>query len=216
VTPAITPLFATSLAAGSIREEPGLSGELHAAIRAQYAVETCVLPLRAGESWRSQDDMFKWGGAGVNRLQRLLGTAADRLTIDTGRKGPPRYRWHSALRAHVARAGEAATAKHRPDAFWAGQCFIDDGYDGGQDSSAGGEVEIEDPRLPMTLMEAPELRLRLDLKTSATYRETVRIRPVRERLLLYPGWLRIDHLPFHGPGERTWITIDLVAQRCPA
>jgi hypothetical protein len=73
-------------------------------------------------------------------------------------------------------------------------------------------VEIEDPRLPVTLMEAPELRLRLNLKDPVTYHETARVRPARDQVLLYPAWLRVGHLAFHGPGERTWITIDLVAR----
>jgi hypothetical protein len=211
--PSVTRLFATSLAAGSIRQEPGLSGELHAAILAQYSIETDAMPLRVGQSWQSREDMSQWGGAGAKRLQGLLAAAADRLTIDKGRKSGSRYDWHVSLRAQVARGGEAATTKHRPDAFWGGLCFLDDGYEGSQDPLAGGDVEIEDPRLPITLMEAPELRLRLDLKASITYRETARVRPVRDRLLLYPGWLRIGHLPFNGPGERTWIAIDLVARR---
>lgn len=213
MTPAITPLFATSLAAGSIREEAGLNDDLRAAIRAHHEIEIRARPLRAGESWRSHDDMAQWGGPCVERLQRSLIAAADRLTIDTGRKGRARFEWHCSLRAHLARAGEAAAAKHRPDAFWGGLCFLDDGYAGDDEPLAGGEVEIEDPRLPVTLTEAPELRLRLSLKAPVTYHETARIRPTMDRLLLYPAWLRISHLPFHGAGERTWITIDLVARR---
>jgi hypothetical protein len=131
--PAVTRLFATSLAAGSIREEAGLSGELQAAIRAEYVAEMHAKPLRVGESWRSKDDMSRWGVACVAQLQRSLSAAADRLTIDAGRKNNlgPRYEWHTSLRAHVARAGEAATTKHRLDAFWGGLCFLDHGYGDG-------------------------------------------------------------------------------------
>lgn len=208
-----TPLFATSLAAGSIGSEAGLTAELRAAICARRAIEDEAAPRRAGEAWRSEQDMARWGGAPVERLQRALVAAADKLTIDTGKSGPARFDWHPHLHAHVARAGEAVATRHRPDAFWGGLCFLDDGYGGGVDPLMGGEVEIEDPRLPMTLMEAPELRLRLRLTPPATYHERARFRPAEGRLLLYPGWLRIAHLPFHGPGKRIWATIDLVAQR---
>jgi len=213
MTPAVTPLFATSLAAGSIRNEVRLNAELHTAVMAQFALETRAKPSRPGESWRSQEEMALWAGSGAQRLRRLLVTAADRLTIDIGRKSAPRYEWHCFLHAHVARAGEAVTAKHRPDAFWAGLCFLDNGMADVDQPLAGGEIEIEDPRLPVTIMEAPQLRLRLDLNAPITYHETARIRPAKDQLLLYPAWLRIDHLAFYGPGERTWVTIDLVARR---
>ena len=211
--PAVTLLFPTSLVVGSIMDEFGLTAELRAAIGAQHRVEDQAYPPRSGQAWRAREDMARWGGVSVERLQRVLAKMADRLTIDTKANGASRYDWYPALRAHVARAGETVTTKHRPDAFWGGLCFIDDGYDSDHDALAGGEVEIEDPRLPATLGEAPELRLRLNPSRHVTYHESAIFRPSRDQLLLYPAWLRITHLPFHGPGIRMWITIDLVARR---
>ena len=207
----VNPLFATPLAVASLA--PDDVPALHDAITAGRSGET-ARAARPGQGWRSGEDMSCWRTPAVAALTRQLMSLAEQLTVDVTAAGPPRYDWSVFLRANMLRAGESLTARHRPDAFWGGLCFIADGYSGSGDTAAGGEIEIEDPRLPATLMEAPDLRLRLQPgRDGTTYRETVQIRPTAGQLLLYPAWLRIAHRPFHGAVERIWIMIDLVAHR---
>ncbi|TVV74495.1 putative 2OG-Fe(II) oxygenase [Sphingomonas solaris] len=208
----VNPLFATSLAVTTLA--PDEVPVLHDAITAARLGETVRAAPRPGQGWQSGDDMARWRAPAVAALSRRLVALAGQLTADVGAVGSPRYDWSVFLRGNILRDGESLTARHRPDAFWGGLCFIADGYGGSGDTAAGGEVEIEDPRLPATLMEAPDLRLRLQPgRDGTTYRETVRIRPAAGQLLLYPAWLRIAHRPFHGMVERIWITVDLVAHR---
>ncbi|AHE56872.1 hypothetical protein [Sphingomonas sanxanigenens] len=204
-------LFATSLGVGTVAEPARLNGMLAAAIGARR-------PGIAGraemaQAWKFSEDLAIWGGEGAALLAGELRAAADRLTLDVGAREVPRYRWDVTMTAYVAQRGEVGETSKRHDAFWRALYFIDDGYAGDRNAT-GGELVIEDPRLPAPLMEDPDLRLRLQLQQGgAIYMEEAVLRPAAGRLLMLPGWLRVVHRPHNGKGERIWISADLVAHR---
>ena len=212
-TPQVNLLFATSLGVGMVADPVRLNALLAPAISARRAGAGGQGRDGVAQAWRSPDDVAAWGGEGASILAGEILAAADRLTLDVGARDARRYRWELAMTVHVARIGEASAGINRHDAFWRALYFVDDGYAGDR-NAAGGELVVEDPRLPAPLMEDPDLRLRLQLQPGgASYVEDAVLRPATGRLLLLPAWLRATHRPHGGRGERIWISADLVAHR---
>jgi hypothetical protein len=116
------------------------------------------------------------------------------------------------MRAWAADAGENSEARGRPDAFWTALYFVS--YGAGQVAGPGGELVIEDPRLPGLLREEPRLRLRRQPPPAgALYREEAIVQPKPGQLVLFPSWLRFRHRIHRGRQQRLWIGADLVARR---
>ncbi len=81
---------------------------------------------------------------------------------------------------------------------------------GSPDRSLGGELEIEDSRYLMVVMEGPDRRFRMHDRAPITD-PFILIRPATGRLLVFPAWLRHAVRPYLGRRERISIAINLTA-----
>lgn len=116
------------------------------------------------------------------QVDAIVGRArgwADRMTAQAGgaAASPP---WFIAVEAVAVRAGTSLPLPPRWDAFWTGLCCV-----------AGDRASLSsvDPRLPATMMEAPDLRFRLSRGAADVYAPEIEQSLMPRRLLLVPGWL---------------------------
>ncbi|HJO64092.1 2OG-Fe(II) oxygenase family protein [Sphingomonas sanguinis] len=101
--------------------------------------------------------------------------------------------WTVALSIHVARAPMPVPPHY--DAFWTALYIL-------RPSEGGGDrLEIQDPRLPMTMGEDPNLRLRaIGAKTPSFYQPTVDIAVTRGMMFLFPSWLDVRYVSGQAEG----------------
>jgi uncharacterized protein (TIGR02466 family) len=140
---------------------------------------------------------------------------AGRFTQDIGAKGTRRFIWVPEMWANIPGKNASNQFYTHPGSFWSAVYYVDDGYGGWTDRTLGGELEIEDPRMPMVTMEAPDLRFRPGPNAEPVTHETL-IRPAAGRLLMFPGWLRHAVRPYFGEGSRISVAMNLTSLRLPA
>ena len=140
--------------------------------------------------------------------------AIARATHGSGGKGRRRFIGVPEMWANVSGQGASNQLHSHPGSFWSAVYYVDDGYGGSNDRSLGGELEIEDPRIPMINMEAPDLRFRPSKDSPAVPHDAL-IRPASGRLLMFPGWLRHAVKPYLGNGVRISVAMNLTAMRVP-
>ncbi len=144
-------------------------------------------------------------------VEQRAATLASRMTVDTRGAGRP-MPWQIRSTAYVADRGEQIELPPAYDAFWSAIYVADDGFGGPPLADQGGELIFHDPRLPMTMMEMPDLRLRLNPRhTTEVYAPEVVVRPSTGTLLLFPGWLRATFRPLRCHGLRIIVNVALVA-----
>ncbi len=166
-----------------------------------------------GSAWTAQS--LEAGSADLlaclHPVERRAASLAARMTVDTRAAGRP-VNWQTRPGAHVARSGEQIVLAPCYDAFWSAIYVADDGSDGSSSDEGGGALIFDDPRLPMTMMEMPDLRLRLSPgRTAEVYAPDVAMRPATGTLLVFPGWLRATFRPHRQRGTRIIVTVALVA-----
>jgi uncharacterized protein (TIGR02466 family) len=207
-------LFETPLIISEIPNAADLNRALVAVIaeRRQADPEGLAISNRIG--WHSDTSMLEWGGEPAHRLMDHLIATANRYTQDIGGDGRRRFIWVPEMWANVSGKGASNQLHAHPGSFWSSVYYVDDGYGGSKDRGLGGELEIEDPRLPMVNMEAPDLRFRPS-KAAPPVEHEVLIRPANGRLLIFPGWLRHAVKPYFGEGTRISIAMNLTAVRTP-
>ena len=104
----------------------------------------------------------------------------------------------------------ASNQFHRhPGAFWSAVYYVDDGYGGSPDRALGGELVLEDPRMPAIRMAAPDLRFRRP-GGKADHHETW-MRPESGRIVMFPAWLSHAVRPYRGSGLRISVAVNLSA-----
>ena len=208
-------LFETPLIAVQVPDALALNQALAAAIaeRRQQHPNGIAVSNRLG--WHSDTSMLEWGGEPAHRLMDHMISAANEHTRDIAGDGRKRFIWVPEMWANVSPPGASNQLHTHPGSFWSSAYYVDDGYGGSNDRSLGGELEIEDPRLPMISMEAPDLRFRPG-KAAPPVEHEILVRPATGRLLIFPGWLRHAVRPYAGNGVRVSIAMNLTAMRIPA
>lgn len=155
--------------------------------------------------WRSSDEIAGWGGGAAQTLFRMLRELADNMT-GTRVGGRVALEWTVAAHAEVRRKGAAVAPATRPEAFWAGVYFVDDGYRS-DDENLGGECELLDPRGALLAGLAPHLGFRIPGGATAGMSEL--IRPKSGMILMHPGWMSRGERASQGQGQRIAIGFQL-------
>jgi hypothetical protein len=188
----VQPVFATPLITAAV--DPGLNAPLSAAIMAAAnAPSAGEVP---GGGWRSGRLAAGWGGAAAARLAEAALGLARQHSVDIAASGRERFAWRCDLEALFLPPGARTLPSFAPATFWSGIHCVEGAGDG--------EVELEDPRSPLVLLEAPSLRFAKDPDAPV---HRVRLRP--GELILFPGWLRRAHTS--AKARQLFLHLDLIA-----
>ncbi len=199
-------LFATPFIGDTLQSAEGLR-ILRKAILEEQTRDAGVQISNIG-GWHSNTEMLQWGGEAARALALKAMEMADAQTLDAKGAGNNRFTWHPEMWANVSRKGAANQYHFHPGSFWSAVAYIDDGYEGDADPALGGELQLQDPRMPMIRMTAPDLRI-LDAQGQAMNTE-VQLRPKTGMIVMFPSWLQHAVRPFHGSGTRISVAINLV------
>lgn len=209
---AIASMFETPLVIDTLADSAALNHELATAIRARRALDPAGLTRSNRHGWHSDIEIFQWGGAAFQILAQRLFALASEHCADVGQGSAPRYRWIGNGWANIMEHGASNQFHVHPGAYWSAVYYVDDGYGGSTDPGLGGELELEDPRMPMVIWEQPHLRFRPRPDRVIPQHEAF-IRPRTGMLLMFPGWLRHGVRPYQGDGERISIAVNLAAAK---
>ena len=204
-----TQLFETPLIIDEVPDAANLNIALKAAILARREANPEGMNNSNQRGWHSDRRMIEWGGAAVITLFERIVSLADCYTEDIAARSQPRYAWAPEIWANISGYGASNQYHCHAGAFWAAVYYVDDAYQGSAERALGGELELEDPRMPMMLMDGPDLRCRLP--GVAVSSPEILLRPAAGRLLLFPAWLRHGVRPYLGHGERISIATNLTA-----
>lgn len=181
--------------------------EANAELRPLIAVQTENKGQQnALRGWRSDDDFESWSGVQGQTLFRMLRDLADGMTAARS-GGRVALDWRITACAAIREKGQAVEPSARPDAFWTGIYYVDDGYHKSDDETLGGEYELTDPRGALPAMAAPQYGYRLPGTQMAGLREI--IRPQTGMIILHPSWLACGEQRFNGDSKRITIEFDM-------
>ncbi len=180
--------------------------EVNAELRPLVAERMQANGASEDAGWRSAADFESWGGGATQTLFRMLRELADNMT-GTRAGGRVTLDWTISANAEARAKGAALTPAPRPDAFWAGIYFIDDGYGRSDDESLGGECELLDPR--GALAESLPQHLGFRIPGGATAGMTELIRPKSGMILMHPGWMSRGERASQGQGQRITVEFQL-------
>ncbi len=209
---AVASMFETPVILDTLPDFAAINVGLAAAIRQRRDQDPTGMVRSNRQGWHSDLQIFQWGGEAIQTLGRHVIANANAHSIDIRNPASARYRWHNHGWANILERGGSNQYHIHPGAFWSAVYFVDDGYGGSDDTSLGGELEIEDPRMPMVMMEEPDLRFRPRPDWPVLDHE-VFLRPSTGMLLMFPGWLRHGVRTYFGDGERMSIAINMVVAR---
>jgi len=207
--PQAAALFETVVVIDQLPNAAEINRQLRDAILSRQANDPGVEISNVG-GWHSDTHMLRWGGEAAQALLERIVAAADRYSIDIkAEPGKPRHRWFPEMWANVSGPGASNQFHRHPGAFWSAVYYVDDGYAGSTDRGLGGELVLEDPRMPAIRMAAPDLRFRVrDGKHD--HHETW-MRPQSGRIVMFPAWLSHSVRPYKGTGLRISIAVNLSA-----
>ena len=200
--------FATPFITDRLQSEQGIA-MLREAIEAERVRDPAGLSISNLGGWHSKTNMLEWGGEAAKALVLKAMTIADEATLDVKSPQESRFGWIPELWANVSGKGHANQYHTHPGSYWSAVAYVDDGYAGSDDYELGGELQLLDPRAPMTQMSAPDLRL-LGSDGQPILPELT-IRPQTGLIVMFPSWLQHAVRPFHGEGTRISVAINLTA-----
>ncbi len=210
--PQVHSMFETLLIVDSLPDHVTLNRDLAAAIQARRKQDPAGIARSNQLGWHSDTAMIGWGGPAFRTLIERVVANANANCIDLAAAGSSPLRWFTEAWANISVRGSSNQSHSHAGAFWSAVYYVDDGYGESSDRALGGELELEDPRMPMLLAENPDLRFRPGPDWAIAEPERI-IRPVTGRLLMFPGWLRHGVTPYLGNRERISIAINLTAHR---
>jgi uncharacterized protein (TIGR02466 family) len=206
-------LFETMVVIDRMPDAAAVNRALRETILARQASDKGVEISNVG-GWHSDTQMLRWGGEAAQRLLERIVAAADRHSVDIkAEPGKPRHRWFPEMWANVSGPGASNQFHRHPGAFWSAVYYVEDGYGGSADRSLGGELVLEDPRMPAIRMAAPDLRFR-GPGGKHDHHETW-MRPESGRIVMFPAWLSHAVRPYRGTGLRISIAVNLSAVPLP-
>lgn len=207
--PQAASLFETLVVIDQMPGAAEVNRQLKETILARRANDPGVEISNVG-GWHSDTQMLRWGGDAARKLLERIIAAADRFSVDIkAEPGKPRHRWFPEMWANVSPPGASNQFHCHPGAFWSAVYYVDDGYGGSPDRSLGGELVLEDPRMPAIRMTAPDLRF-LRPGKAHDHHETW-MRPSAGRIVMFPAWLRHSVRAYKGTGVRISIAVNLSA-----
>lgn len=202
-------LFPTPLISSVLNGSGPLCAGLRQTILAKADVDSGVQHSNNG-GWQSEADFPAWSGDIGANLIAAVREVADHFTgvLQGGQLTRSRLEWKINAWANVTRAGASNDFHYHPGAYWSSVFYVDDGgIDGGEE--LGGALEFADPRGPLPLMHAPEVKMTMSGCTTAGLGE--RIYPKTGMLVLFPAWLGHRVTAYTGAGTRISIAINFAA-----
>ncbi len=159
--------------------------------------------------WQSAPDMLsaRWGGEAAMSVVQFALATCNRFSVDLKMTNTPRFEWTADMWANVSSEGASNNWHVHPQAFWSAVYYVNDGYDGSDDSEAGGELVLQDPRFPMNRMFSTELVFRSS--DGQPQRHTATIRPRAGMLIAFPSWLYHKVQTYRGTGRRISLAINM-------
>jgi uncharacterized protein (TIGR02466 family) len=207
--PQAAALFETVVLLDRLPDSTAINRQLRELILERQASDPGVEISNVG-GWHSDTHMLRWGGDAAKTLLDRIVAAADRFSVDIkAEQGKPRHRWFPEMWANVSGPGASNQFHRHPGAYWSAVYYVDDGYGGSTDRALGGELVLEDPRMPMVRMTAPDLRIRRP-GGKPDHHETW-MRPESGRIVMFPAWLSHSVRPYKGTGVRISIAVNLSA-----
>jgi len=203
-----TSLFATPFITDRLASEEGLR-LLREAVSARHAADPGGVQISNVGGWHSDTNMIEWGGEAARALAYKAMQMADRFTRDARSPVASRFDWVPEMWANLSGPGHSNQYHFHPGSFWSAVAYIDDGYDGSDDPALGGELQLQDPRMPMIAMTAPDLRI-AGAEGTIDPLEPL-IRPSSGTIVMFPSWLQHAVRPYRGSGTRISIAINLIA-----
>lgn len=201
-------LFATPFIAETIQDDRVLDA-IREAIEAERARDPQGVAASNNGGWQSRRGILTWGGDAARRLGQHIATLAGHHSSGSEGEVLADLNWQADGWANINRKGDSNRAHVHAGAFWSAVVYIDDGYEGSDDPSLGGQLQLLDPRMPMIQMAAPQLRYATP--EGEVQHAEIAFRPHRGLLVMFPAWLQHSVQTFHGEGERISVAINLVA-----
>ncbi|WP_281501092.1 2OG-Fe(II) oxygenase family protein [Erythrobacter sp. F6033] len=199
-------LFSTPFVVDQLQSEAGIAA-LREVIEAEQARDQEGVSISNLGGWHSNTEMIEWGGEAAKALALKAMELADAYTLDDKSPNDSRFGWIPEMWANVSGKGNANQYHTHPGSFWSAVAYIDDGYQGDDDPSLGGHLQVLDPRMPMVRMTAPDLRIKESNGTPQV--SEMSVRPKTGMIVMFPSWLQHAVRPFHGNGTRISIAINL-------
>lgn len=200
-------LFATPFLVDTLQSEEGMAA-LRKLIEAEHQRDSDGVNISNIGGWHSNTQMAEWGGDVARALAFKAMTMADALTVDSKSPQKSRYSWIPEMWANVSRKGDANQYHFHPGSYWSAVAYLDDGYEESEEPGLGGELQLQDPRMPMIRMAAPDLRLKDP--SGQLQQNEVMIRPRSGMIVIFPSWLQHAVRAFHGEGTRISVAINLI------
>lgn len=200
-------LFETPVMHASLADPEAITPALERAIRARMAEDAGINRSNFG-GWHSRTDMLKWGGSAAARLSDAAIRLAKRASHFEDRD-PASVHWSTRMWANVSPPGALNMNHAHPGVLWAAVYYVDMGAAPGE-SDTGGELYLEDPRFPMTLMTFPGFRA-IGADGQPQSHEFV-VPASRGDLVLFPGYLRHGVRPHRGSRDRISIAMNIYAK----
>lgn len=203
-------LFETPVIFDRLPDHERLNAGLRDAIARRRAVDPGVVRSNAN-GWQSGPDMLRWGGEAALAVARHFIGLCDRFTGDPRPPAPGegRYAWTLDLWANVNPPGASNNYHNHPGAVWSAVYYLDVG-DGGD---VGGELLLQDPRMPATRMLPFDLRYRKP--DGSLYQEEHVVQPRAGTMVMFPPWLLHMVRPYRGTGERISLAMNATASPVP-
>ncbi|MXO57147.1 2OG-Fe(II) oxygenase family protein [Pontixanthobacter gangjinensis] len=200
-------LFSTPFITDTLASEEGLRLLLKA-VQAEQERDATGVQISNINGWHSNTQMVEWGGEAARALVYKAMQMADSQTVDVKSPEESRFGWIPEMWANVSGKGSANQYHTHPGSFWSAVAYLDDGYLGDDSPQLGGELQLQDPRMPMIRMTAPDLRI---LGQNGQHQPNeISIRPKTGMIVMFPSWLQHAVRPFGGGGTRVSIAINLV------
>jgi uncharacterized protein (TIGR02466 family) len=193
-------LFATPVIVDDLDDTDGLNRELEAAILERMSKHPGLKRSNVG-GWHSTNDFLRWTGEGGKRVALHAIQLANANTENLA-GAAPRVGWRVEGWANVSSPGNTNSNHIHGGAYWSVVYYVRAG------EGQGGNLLLNDPRMPALRMHAPGLRFKdmgPDLVASVT--------PKPGRMILFPSWLSHSVAPFEGAEQRISIAMNLVATR---
>jgi len=200
-------LFDTPVVVDELPNAAAVNDALRPRIMSRRAERPGVMISNIG-GWQSEHDVAEWGGEPIQYLLRHIFALADAHCVDIISPAAPRHQWATDIWVNVSPPQASNQMHTHPGAYWSAVYYVDDGSEKG-DGAIGGELVIEDPRMPMVLMTMPNLRLRSS--NGSVHEPQLKMKVRSGRIIMFPSWLSHGVLPHQGSRDRVSIAINLLA-----
>jgi uncharacterized protein (TIGR02466 family) len=199
VPPRVELLFPTPLIVDQLEDAAAINRDLERVILNHQAESEGIRRSNLG-GWHSDLKLLDWARVEVTPVVRRVVELADSATIDTQAEPGQRRGWLLEAWANVSPPGVVNVAHTHGASYWSAVYYVR------VPKGEGGELVLNDPRLPALDMHAPALRFR-----AAESELQYSLSPAEGMIVILPSWLSHSVNPNVGEGVRISVAINLMA-----